>query len=132
VPRSIRSTTATNSPRCSTNELARYRALRLGDYRVVYSHCFLPGSWPVLILPAPCIASQAVDQGQPAPCDGVLISTERARQAVADKREVNLRRTFECDPCPACPEPPPDRTKEVASASFFAGFVLGLLLLFVR
>jgi hypothetical protein len=92
----------------------------------------LPDRGPVLILPAPCVASQVVDQGYPAPCDGVLISAERARQAVADKREVNLRRTFECDPCPACPELPPCKTSEVASASFFAGFVLGLMLLLVR
>jgi hypothetical protein len=119
-------------PKCSTNELDRYRAVRLGRYRVVYRYRLLPDRWPVLILSAPCVVSQAVDQGQPAPCDGVLISAERAREAVADKREVNLRRTFECDPCPACPESPPDRTREVASASFFAGFVLGLLLLFVR
>ncbi len=86
----------------------------------------------MLILAAPCIASAAIDQGQKAECDGVLISAQRAKEAVACKRELNLRRTFECDPCPACPEPKPSRSVEIASASFVTGLVFGLLLFFSR
>jgi len=83
----------------------------------------------MLIFAAPWIASAAIDQGQKAHCDGVLISAQRAKEAVACKRELNLRRTFECQPCPDLPE---DRTTQIASASFAAGLVLGLLLLLVR
>ena len=46
--------------------------------------------------------------------------------------EVELRKTFECAPCPSCPEPKKDETVAIATASFFAGFVLGLTLFLVR
>tara|TARA_R100000664_G_C2645838_1_gene68691 strand:- start:133 stop:402 length:270 start_codon:yes stop_codon:yes gene_type:complete len=85
-----------------------------------------------VLLAAPCVTSAAVDQGDTVPCDGVLISAKRAREAIACKREVELRKTFECDPCPACPEPAPDRTVQIASASFVTGLVFGLLLFFSR
>ena len=92
-----------------------------------------PSDEPMLIaLLTSCTISQPLDRGQPAPCDGVLISTERAKQAVADKREVELRKTFECAPCPSCPEPKKDETVAIATASFFAGFILGLTLFLVR
>lgn len=82
-----------------------------------------------IIMAAPCTASAPIDAGKVAPCDGVLISATRAQQAIADKREVNLRRTFECAPCPDCPK---DDGMRTAAASFFSGFVLGLLLILVR
>lgn len=86
----------------------------------------------VALLSAPCVSSSALDQGKPAPCDGVLISAERAKEAIACKRELELRKTFECDPCPACPEPEPSRSVQIASASFVTGLVFGLLLFFAR
>ena len=86
----------------------------------------------VVLLSAPCVSSAAVDQGDTVPCDGVLISAKRAREAVACKREVELRKTFECDPCPACPQPKPSRSVQIASASFVTGLVFGLLLFFSR
>jgi len=86
----------------------------------------------VVLLSAPCVSSAAVDQGETVPCDGVLISAKRAKEAIACKREVELRKTFECDPCPACPEPAPDRTVQIASASFVTGLIFGLLLFFSR
>ena len=84
------------------------------------------------IIAAPCVQSTPVDAGEPAPCDGILISIERAKAAIACKREVELRKTFECEPCPACPKPTKDRSVEIASASFVSGLVLGLLLFFAR
>jgi len=84
------------------------------------------------LLAAPCVSSAPLDAGQVAECDGVLISAARARQAVADKREVNILRTFDCDPCPDCPDLPKDDSVKIASASFVSGFVLGLLLLVMR
>ena len=86
----------------------------------------------VVLLSAPCVSSAAVDQGETVPCDGVLISAKRAKEAIACKREVELRKTFECDPCPACPEPPQDSSVQIASASFVTGLVFGLLLFFSR
>jgi hypothetical protein len=86
----------------------------------------------MLIIAAPCVASAALDQGQKAECDGILISAQRAKEAVACAREVELRKTFECAPCPACPECDKPETMQIATASFFSGFVLGLLLLLVR
>lgn len=86
----------------------------------------------MVLLAAPCVSSAPIDKGNVAPCDGVLISAARARQAIADKREVNILRTFDCDPCPACPDPPKDDSVKIASASFATGFVLGLLLLVMR
>lgn len=86
----------------------------------------------VVLLSAPCVSSAAVDQGETVPCDGVLISAKRAAEAIACKREVELRKTFECDPCPACPEPEPSRSVQIASASFVTGLVFGLLLFFSR
>lgn len=85
-----------------------------------------------VVLAAPCVTSAAVDQGDTVPCDGVLISAKRAKEAIACKREVNLRRTFECEPCPACPDPKPSRSVEIASASFVTGLIFGLLLFFSR
>ena len=85
-----------------------------------------------MLLAAPCVSSAPLDSGQVAACDGVLVSAARARQAVADSREVNILRTYECDPCPECPAPPKDETVVVASASFLAGVVFGLLLLVMR
>lgn len=86
-----------------------------------------------LALAAPCVASAPLDAGQTAACDGVLISAARARRAVADAREVELRRQHECPAVPACPEPPTvDSHVTVATASFFTGFVLGLLLFLAR
>ena len=86
----------------------------------------------MLIFAAPCVASAALDQGQKAQCDGILIRAQRAKDAVACKRELNLRRTFECEPCPACPECEQPQTMKMVTASFFSGFVLGLLLFLVR
>jgi hypothetical protein len=86
----------------------------------------------MLILAAPCVASAAIDQGEKAKCDGILISAQRAKEAIACEREVEIRKTFECDPCPACPECDHQPVMQIATASFFSGFVLGLLLLFVR
>lgn len=85
-----------------------------------------------MIIAAPCSASAPIDEGQAAPCSGFIISTERAKEAISCKRELNLRKTFECDPCPACPNPQKDETVAIATASFFSGFVLGLLLLVIR
>ncbi len=85
-----------------------------------------------IVMAAPCVASAAIDQGETANCDGVLISVKRAKEAIACAREVELRKTFECAPCPACPDPPQDRSVQIASASFVTGLVFGLLLLFVR
>tara|TARA_R100000664_G_scaffold30464_1_gene43063 strand:- start:7730 stop:7990 length:261 start_codon:yes stop_codon:yes gene_type:complete len=85
----------------------------------------------MLILAVPCVVSVALDEGQKAKCDGILISAEKAKEAVACKRELNIRRTFECDPCPACPESKQQPTLTIASASFFSGLVLGILLFFV-
>ena len=84
----------------------------------------------LIMLLAPCVASAPLDAGKRAACDGILISAERAKSAIKCKREVDLLRTFECDPCPDCPEPVP--YMQVATASFFSGFVLGLLLFLVR
>tara|TARA_R100000664_G_C2705506_1_gene104284 strand:+ start:549 stop:809 length:261 start_codon:yes stop_codon:yes gene_type:complete len=86
----------------------------------------------MLIFAVPCVASAALDQGEKAQCDGILISAQRAKEAVACKREVELRKTFECAPCSACPECKKTETMTIATASFFSGFVLGLLLFFVR
>ena len=86
----------------------------------------------VVLLASPCVSSAAVDEGDTVPCDGVLISAKRAREAIACKREVELRKTFECDPCPACPEPEPSRSVQIASASFVTGLIFGLLLFFSR
>jgi hypothetical protein len=46
------------------------------------------------IIAAPCVQSTPVDAGKPAPCDGILISIERAKAAIACKREVELRKTL--------------------------------------
>jgi hypothetical protein len=81
---------------------------------------------------AQCAQSTPIDQGKPSPCDGIVISVERAKKAIACEREVELRKTFECAPCPACPDPPQDRSVEIASASFVTGLVFGLLLFFAR
>jgi hypothetical protein len=86
----------------------------------------------LILMAAPCVVSAPLDAGQRAECDGILISAKRAQEAVACKRELDLRRTFECDPCPDCPEPKPCEQMQIATASFFSGFVLGLLLLLVR
>ena len=86
----------------------------------------------MLILAVPCVASSAINQGQKAACDGILISAQRAKAAVACKRELNILRTFECDPCPAGPDCPKSETMKIATASFLSGFVLGLLLFLVR
>ena len=85
-----------------------------------------------VFLAAQCAQSTPIDQGKPAPCDGIVISVERAKKAIACEREVELRKTFECAPCPSCPTPPKDRSIEYATASFLSGFVLGLLLFLVR
>lgn len=86
----------------------------------------------MLILLAPCVVSAPLDGGTKAPCDGILISAQRAREAITCKRELKLRRAFRCDPCPACPEPEPCQTATTVAASFLSGFVLGLLLFLVR
>ena len=86
-----------------------------------------------LLLAAPCAASVPLDAGQRAGCDGVLISADRAKRAVADAREVKIRRQHACPACPACPEPQSVEGEiATASASFVAGLLLGLLLVFVR
>ena len=86
----------------------------------------------MLILSAPCVVSVALDQGQKAKCDGILISAERAKSAVACKRELEIRRDFKCEPCPSCPDCKQPPMAKIASASFLSGFVLGLLLFLVR
>jgi len=86
----------------------------------------------LLVMASPCVQSTPIDQGKPSPCDGIVISVERAKKAIACEREVELRKTFECAPCPSCPTPPEDRSIEYATASFLSGFVLGLLLFLVR
>ena len=86
----------------------------------------------MLIIAAPWVASSAINEGDKAACDGLLISAQRAKEAVACKRELDVLRTFECDPCPECPECPESETIKIASASFFSGFVLGLLLFLMR
>ena len=86
----------------------------------------------MLIVAIPCVVSSAINEGEKAECDGLLISAQRAKEAVACKRELDFRRTFECDPCPKCPECPESETMKIATASFFSGFVLGLLLFFAR
>ncbi len=121
-------------PAIVSQSLDRFSGIHaLGNRRQYYRRHFCQNGRPMLIaLLTSCTISQPIDRGQPAPCDGVLISAERAKQAVADKREVELRKTFECAPCPSCPEPKKDETVAIATASFFAGFVLGLTLFLVR
>jgi len=126
---------AASLQRCSTNDRRFVGAYALGYCRLDRRDGFRPHSRPMLavvIMAAPCVSSSALDEGKLAPCDGVLISAKRARQAIADQKELELRKTFECAPCPPCQEPKKDDAFSVATASFFSGFVLGLLLFLVR
>lgn len=86
----------------------------------------------MLVLAVPCVVSVAIDEGERAKCDGLLISAERAKAAVACKRELEIRRREKCAPCPTCPACKQPPTMEIATASFASGFLLGLLLFLVR
>ena len=79
-------------------------------------------------LSAPCSSAAPIDAGEPAPCAGVLVTTEQARQAIKDRRELKVRRAFSCPECPRCPAcPPPPRRAPVLSWTL-GGVIVGALL----
>tara|TARA_Y100001938_G_C7929516_1_gene348629 strand:+ start:462 stop:761 length:300 start_codon:yes stop_codon:yes gene_type:complete len=52
----------------------------------------------------PCDLAAPIDKGHTAPCSGILVSSETARDALKNREELKVRRAFVCPECPDCPE----------------------------
>ncbi len=85
-----------------------------------------------MLIAAPCSSSAPIDEGKPAPCSGLLISVERAKAAIVCKRSLAVLSEHRYEACLPCPKTDDAEMIKIASASFFTGFILGLLLLVVR
>lgn len=80
-----------------------------------------------VLLAGPCEIAAPIDAGEVAPCAGVLVTADQARQAIKDRRELKVRQVFSCPECPKCPAcpPPPPRPSVVSWA--LGGIVAGAL-----
>jgi hypothetical protein len=77
-----------------------------------------------LLIAQPCVSASALDAGQPAPCSGVLLSSDQVRDSLKEREELKVRRAFKCKACPACPACPPKPKTDVirwAAVAFAAG-----------
>lgn len=52
----------------------------------------------------PCDLAAPLDKGDAAPCSGILVSSETARDALKNREELKVRKAFVCPECPNCPE----------------------------
>tara|TARA_R100001443_G_scaffold77829_1_gene85009 strand:- start:9044 stop:9325 length:282 start_codon:yes stop_codon:yes gene_type:complete len=87
-----------------------------------------------ILLLAPCTQALPIDSGAVAPCTGIIITTDQAKQAAANRAELKVRRAFECEACPACPSCPkskPPALSRWAAGGAIAGALATLLLALV-
>lgn len=61
----------------------------------------------IALLGSPCTQAAPIDSGQPAPCSGVIVTAQQARDFIKSRDELAVRRAFKCPDCPACPACPP-------------------------
>ena len=81
-----------------------------------------------VFLMTPCDLALPLDIGRPAPCDGILVSADTAREALKNIEELKVRRAFscpECPPCAACPEAPRTNVLNWTLGGVLAGAILG-------
>jgi hypothetical protein len=86
------------------------------------------GALLFFLIGSPCSQAAPIDAGELAPCSGVIVTTQQARDFVKSREELAVRRAFKCPACPPCPTcPPPPPAPSVVSWAL-GGVVAGAIL----